>query len=120
MSEHDEQVTVFQVLEMNERKYPFLKWIYAVPNGGHRHPAVAGRLKAEGVKAGVSDVCIPIPVKGKHGAFLEMKFGKNKLTHEQLAFSVFVKGRDYYFETCWSADEALTAIEFYLDIKLSR
>lgn len=28
------------------------------PNGGHRHPVVAGKLKASGVKAGVFDIII--------------------------------------------------------------
>jgi hypothetical protein len=122
MSEHDEQVAVFDVLRANERKYPFLKWIYAIPNGGHRHPAVAGKMKAEGVKAGVSDICVPIPMTTlrKHGAYFEMKFGKNKLTAEQLAFADFVRSQAYYFETVWTADECLIGIEMYLGIKLSR
>ena len=30
-----------------------LKWIFAVPNGGHRAKSVAGKNEAEGAKAGV-------------------------------------------------------------------
>ena len=33
-----------------------LKWIFAVPNGGHRAKSVAGKMKAEGAKAGVPDL----------------------------------------------------------------
>lgn len=36
-----------------------LDMLFAVPNGGLRARATAGRLKAEGVKAGVPDVCLP-------------------------------------------------------------
>jgi hypothetical protein len=79
--EADHQKFVFDVLELNERKYPFLKWIYAIPNGGHRHPAVAGQLKAQGVKKGISDICIPIPKDKYHGAYIEMKYGKNNIKH---------------------------------------
>lgn len=118
MSEHDEQVKVFDVLRLNEAQYPQLAFIYAIPNGGARHPAVAGKLKAEGVKRGVSDVCVPIPSLNKHGAYFEMKFGKNKLSPEQLKFADFIKSQGYYYETVWGSDEMLTGIEFYLGIKL--
>ena len=33
--------------------------IFAVPNGGHRHPAVAMKLKCGGVSAGVPDLFVP-------------------------------------------------------------
>jgi hypothetical protein len=33
--------------------------IFAVPNGGKRHPVVANQLKAEGVESGVPDLYIP-------------------------------------------------------------
>jgi hypothetical protein len=38
-----------------------LRWVHAIPNGGHRHKAVAGKLKATGAKAGVLDVFCPVP-----------------------------------------------------------
>ena len=116
--EHDEQVTLFQLLALNEREFPALKWVHAIPNGGHRHKATAGKLKAEGVKAGVSDIFVPIPVKGYHGLYLEMKAGKNKLTTEQSEFGDFVTSRGYSFYTAWSAGEALTAIGLYLGVEL--
>jgi hypothetical protein len=33
--------------------------IFAIPNGGARSPATAGRLKAEGVSSGVPDLFVP-------------------------------------------------------------
>ena len=46
--EHDEQVEFFRRVDDD----PHLRVlpVYAVPNGGHRSPAVAGKLKAEGVR----------------------------------------------------------------------
>jgi len=32
------------------------------------------------VKAGIWDIFVPIPAKGFHGMFVEMKFGSNRLT----------------------------------------
>ncbi|RKR02609.1 VRR-NUC domain-containing protein [Kushneria sinocarnis] len=46
---------------------------YHVPNGGHRHKATAGGLKAQGVKAGVSDLVVAVPRGGWHGLYIEFK-----------------------------------------------
>ena len=46
---------------------------YAVPNGGSRHVLEAVRLKAQGVTAGVPDICIDVPAGKAHGLRLEMK-----------------------------------------------
>lgn len=120
MSEHLEQVALFDLLRANESRHPELKWIFAVPNGGSRHPVVAGKLKAEGVKRGVSDICIPIARQGYHGAFIEMKFGKNKLTPEQKEFHEFLESSGYKPFVAYSSREAQSAIEGYLGIKLGR
>ena len=52
---------------------PALKRLHAIPNGGQRHKAVAGKLKAEGVKRGVPDVSLPVPTWPFNGFYLEMK-----------------------------------------------
>lgn len=43
---------------------PELRWLHAIPNGGYRDKATAGKLKAEGVKRGVSDIFLPLPMRG--------------------------------------------------------
>ena len=60
MSEHHEQCALFAWLRL---QWPDLDRVsFAIPNGGHRHKAVAGKLKAEGVKAGVPDIFIAYPI----------------------------------------------------------
>lgn len=54
-SEHIEQV---ETVAWFRRTFPGVR-IFAVPNGGHRGIREAGRLKAEGVSAGVPDLYIP-------------------------------------------------------------
>lgn len=54
-TEHEEQRNFVQWFR---RKYPKIR-IFAIPNGGARHPAVAYKLKAEGVLRGVPDLYIP-------------------------------------------------------------
>ena len=51
-TEAQEQMTLFSWAAMQSGKYPELNLLYHVPNGGSRHKAEAGRLRAEGVKAG--------------------------------------------------------------------
>ncbi len=122
MSEHQNQAALFDLLRANENRYPFLKFIFAIPNGGQRHIAVATKLKREGVKKGVFDVFVPIPQLNKfsYGLFIEMKFGENKLTPEQEKFQEFARESGYQTATCFSVDEAIAVIEGYLNIKLCK
>lgn len=46
---------------------------YHVPNGGARHKKTAADLKAQGVRAGVSDLVIASARGGWHGLYLEFK-----------------------------------------------
>lgn len=59
--EHQEQAALFAHMALLEDKYPDLTSIFAVPNGEYRPPQVGARLKEEGVKAGVLDICVPVP-----------------------------------------------------------
>ena len=59
MSEDGHQVVLFQWAALAKGKYPELAWLYAVPNGGLRSKAVAGKLKAEGTRRGVPDYLWP-------------------------------------------------------------
>lgn len=47
--------------------------LIAIPNGGLRTPRTAGRLKAEGVKAGTWDLFVPLARLGYLGLWIETK-----------------------------------------------
>lgn len=47
--------------------------LYHNPNGGHRNQHEAGRMKAEGVKAGIPDYHLPIPNDCHISLYIEMK-----------------------------------------------
>ena len=72
-TEAQEQITLMNWAALQSGKYPELKLLYHVPNGGSRNKAEAGRLRAEGVKAGVPDLCLPVPRGGYHGLYIELK-----------------------------------------------
>lgn len=73
--EHSHQVALFMwaAEQIASGRFPELAMMFAIPNGGERNIAVAARLKAEGVKAGVPDIFLPVPRHGVAGLFLELK-----------------------------------------------
>lgn len=117
MSEHTEQCALFDWAESRSRRHPELKLMFAVPNGGARHIAVGRKLKAEGVKAGVPDIFLPVPRNGFHGLFIEMKFGKNKMTTIQQWWKVKLQERGYQHLVCYGWEEASVGILEYLEKK---
>ena len=60
-SEDTEQIAVIQWAQYNVNHHPELKWLHHCPNGGSRNRLEAVKLKQMGVKAGVSDLCLPYP-----------------------------------------------------------
>jgi hypothetical protein len=56
--ERQHQVALIKWVRAIKDAYPVLKLLYAVPNGGDRNLYVARKLKAEGVLAGVADLCL--------------------------------------------------------------
>jgi len=117
--EHDIQATYFRILEWNVAKFPYLRFIFAIPNGGHRHIAVARKMKAEGVKRGVPDIFVPISNK-YNGLYLETKTDKGTQTKEQKEFEAFLISQGYSYCLCRSTDELITATEQYLQITLNK
>ena len=74
-SEDTEQINVVSWAGWNMSRYPELKWLFHVPNGGSRNKQEAVKFKQMGVKAGVSDLHLPYPKGSYCGLFVEMKFG---------------------------------------------
>jgi len=98
-------------------RYYELRTMFAVPNGGHRHPAVGAKMKREGALAGVSDIMLPV-AKGKyHGLFVELKRKAGSHTSEaQKEFQALVNDNGYLAVVCRGADEAIETIENYLNL----
>ncbi len=66
---------------------PHLHALFHVPNGGWRHAAEAIAFQRQGVKPGVSDLLLPIPLGGWTGLAIELKrFREGQPTPEQKAW----------------------------------
>jgi hypothetical protein len=59
--------------ELRARMPEVADLIFHVPNGGHRLKAVAAKLKAQGVKAGIPDLVLPMARGGFFGLYIEFK-----------------------------------------------
>lgn len=119
-SEDTEQINVMEWARWNVNKYPELKWIHHIPNGGSRNKREAVKLKQMGVKAGVSDICLPYPKGIYCGLYIEMKFGNNRKTAEQKEFLQDMANAGHFVATCYSAEDAVNVIITYLDQETMR
>jgi hypothetical protein len=97
--------------------------IFAIPNGGKRSRVEAAIMQGEGVMSGVADLFIPEP-KSKivsefkiitHGLWIEMKYGKGKLTESQESFGLEMKARGYEYIVCYTLDEFMKAVNHYFN-----
>ena len=113
-SESIEQINLFRWAVLNEAAHPELLLLHHIPNGGKRDKKTAARLKMEGVKAGVPDICLPVSRGKYHGLYIELKTGANKTTDNQDAWLDALSKQEYYTAVCYGWEEAAKTIEGYL------
>lgn len=118
-TEHVEAVRLFEIVVSHERRYPDLENFAAMPNGGQRHGAVAGKMKAEGVRKGYPDYLLDVPRQGFHGLRIELKrrnASPSDTKPEQLAWHARLRANGYRVEVCKGWEEAWSVLCDYLDI----
>lgn len=123
-SEYDEQVAVVQWAAAHEHIEPRLALLHAIPLGELRAKRTAGRLKAAGAKSGVPDLCLPVVRYGSgeehHGLYIEMKRRRappSALSASQRWWIDRLSDQGYRVEVCRGADEAISALRFYLGMR---
>lgn len=90
-------------------------YLLAIPNGGKRDAREGARLKAEGVKAGVSDLLLPIRRGGYAGLWLELKAPGEKPTATQVTWLDRMETGGYFATWVDSWEKAAQVITDYLD-----
>lgn len=113
-SEHVEQKFLVERLFDQRAKYPELELLYAVPNGGLRSKATAGKMKAEGVTPNVPDLVLPVPRSLFHGLYVEMKALHRYGGPEQRAFQQRLFEQGYAVAECQGEEAGYTIIMGYL------
>lgn len=129
-SESSHQTALFAWVAQELRKEnPLpLKRLFHVPNGGTRgedersRKIAGGKMKAEGVRSGVPDLCLPVSRLGYHGLWIEMKKPSQKrednltagCSDTQLEWLADLKAEGYACFVAYSWIEARDGILWYL------
>lgn len=123
------QSALFAWVALNLKDWPDLWGLHHIPNGGSRGDSAKSRmvqgakLKAQGVKTGVADLCLPVARGSWHGLYIEMKepgkrpkkaTSKGGLSDDQIEFRDFVLNQGYGFAVCYTWIEAKEVLINYL------
>ena len=82
-------------------------YIFSVPNGGTRHIAEAVKLKATGMRAGVSDLIVVLDSKV---LFIELKTDTGKQSDKQKEFQEIVTNLNHEYILIRNEEEFKTTI----------
>ncbi len=96
--------------------------LFAIPNGlpifdKELRVKIYNRLNKEGLKAGVPDLFLAVPKGIYHGAFIEIKYGDDRLRKNQFDMIELLSANGYKCLVVNSLDEFIKGVDEYLMIK---
>lgn len=112
--EHTEQCFLMQWCEVSTGRLPELAAVFAVPNFARVSPRWGAWMKAEGKRAGVPDIILPVPRGPFASLYIELKVKPNRVSPEQLIWHERLRRLGNRVEVCWTWHEARLVIEGYL------
>ncbi len=117
--ESQEQVAFFKWCLRHHEEYKGLEKIFAIPNGGIRDKRMGARMKAEGLRAGVPDMLLPVARGGFHSLYIELKKRKGgKVSDVQKTWVAALKAEGHRVEICKGFAEArAVVIDYYGESK---
>lgn len=114
--EENIQIAFFEWTKWQEGRYPELKLMHHIPNGGKRNKAEAAIFKAMGVKSGVPDIFLPAPKGVYHGLYIELKSGTGKPSKNQEEFINSLHTAGYFVCVCDNLDSLIKTVQRYLNL----
>lgn len=115
LSEFEMQTAVVEECDRRALANPLYGLLYAIPNGGQRHPAVAAKLKAEGVRPGIPDLHLPVARHSRHSLYLELKVKPNTVSGNQEQWIRQLRAEGHAVEVIYDDPQAaIDYIEWYL------
>jgi hypothetical protein len=121
--EDNECMALIAWRDIHKRKHPVLDLLIHIPNGGKRNPREAARLKAMGVKPGVSDYFLPVTMWKDsfgfgtyNGLWLEMKVKGGQFSASQRDWQDAMRMQGYKCVVAYGWIEAAKAIADYLGL----
>ena len=117
-TEDGHQLAVMCWAALNLNRYPDLKWLHHIANGGFRNKREAAKLKAMGVKRGVPDLNLPVKRGIFSGLYIELKkLKKGVVSDEQNEWIDFLRSQGYGAIVCVGWEQARDTIIKYLEWK---
>jgi hypothetical protein len=113
--EHAEAVALMRLVKLHEARWPALRWLFAVPNGGARNKVAGAKLKAEGTRRGVPDYLWPQRSGSYVGLALELKAKGGRVEPAQRDWLAHLEAQGWRCVVAYGADEAWAAIREYCD-----
>lgn len=113
-SEHSLQAAVTSWAAEMAVEIPELRLLFAIPNGGYRPAVVGARMKAEGVKAGVPDMFLPVARGDFHGLFIEHKIAGRKPRKNQDWWIDHLSEEGYHVAVCYTLEQSVATLTDYL------
>ena len=116
VAEHHEQAALFSWARTSVvlRNYPELKLLEGSMNGVKLSIGQAGKAKACGMLKGSPDITLPVARGGHIGLKIELKYGRNGATAEQLDILKELGNAGHKTLVCWGWPAAREEIESYL------
>ena len=112
-----DQEALFAWAELMRGRLPGIELMHHIPNGGSRNPVEAARLKAQGVKPGVPDICLPVARRGYHGLYIEMKADGGRLSKDQKERLSALREQGYAAYVCRGWESARRLIMKYYELE---
>ena len=114
VSEQSIHLAVMEWVALYPSIFPY---ILHFPNESPRTPRYGRLLKKMGMRKGVSDLFIALPRHNYHGAWIEIKSEKGRVSPAQKVFLDQMKEVNYYGNITYGMDETIKIIKWYCDIK---
>ena len=94
------------------RQFPWGRLMFHIPNENHHHDTSLG------VRSGVPDLMLPVPMNGRHGLFLEMKKADGgRLSESQRRWLGWLTDLGYEAACCHGWEEARRVVEEYMGLE---
>jgi hypothetical protein len=121
MSERDEQISFFDFIPVLQTQHPdmaeSLGWIHASMNGAWmKNTKMAMIAMREGLRPGILDIFWAYNNGEYPGIYIEMKYGRNKMTDNQKNYTNWVVGQKYLVKVCYNWQEAVEVICAYASL----
>ena len=112
MTEDQEQKQLIQWC----RTRPELQFLFHIPNESIGGQAWMIRNRQMGVKSGVPDLMLPVPMNGYHGLFIEMKTKTGRISPQQRRWLDMLNAVGYLAVVAYGWEDARCKISDYLQI----